>query len=289
MGVEADVWLFDDELYVGHTTSSLAPRRTLRSMYVDPIVAILERQNPITEFHPGQGSPAHGVFDTDPDQSLLFLIDFKTAGPATWHAVSKHLAPLRDRGYLTYFNGEELIQGPVTVIGTGNTPFNLVAANSTYRDIFFDAPLEKLVDEDPDQSTSLQRESGLYTDDMGTESVNLGQGQGQGHSGMPAVITANTFNSTNSFYASVSFQKAIGFPWPFHFTQHQMELIRRHVRVAHRQGLKVRYWALPSWPRSLRNHIWRVLAQEGVDILNVDDLVGATKGDWNTKVFDWWP
>ncbi|KAK9854522.1 hypothetical protein MYU51_003583 [Penicillium brevicompactum] len=289
VGVEADVWLFDDELYVGHTTSSLTARRTLRSMYVDPIVAILERQNPITEFHPGQGSPAHGVFDTDPDQSLLFLIDFKTAGPATWHAVSKHLAPLRDRGYLTYFNGEELIQGPVTVIGTGNTPFNLVAANSTYRDIFFDAPLEKLVDEDSDQSTSLQQESGLYTDDMGTESANLAQGQGQGHSGMPAVITANTFNSTNSFYASVSFQKAIGFPWPFHFTQHQMELIRRHVRVAHRQGLKVRYWALPSWPRSLRNHIWRVLAQEGVDILNVDDLVGATKGDWNTKVFDWWP
>jgi hypothetical protein len=255
-------------------------------MYVDPLVAILERQNPSTEFHPGTDKLAHGVFDTDPDQSLLLLIDFKTAGPATWHAVAKHLAPLRDRGYLTHFNGEELVQGPVTVIGTGNTPFNLVTVNTTYRDIFFDAPLDKLVDEDPDQDTDIQLESRLFPRaDATTESTNLGQGQ----SGMPAIITANTFNSTNSFYASVSFQQAIGFPWPFHFTQNQMELIRRHVRVAHRQGLKVRYWALPSWPRSLRNHIWRVLTQEGVDILNVDDLVDATKGDWNTKIFDWWP
>ncbi|CAG8054295.1 unnamed protein product [Penicillium olsonii] len=285
VGVEADVWLFDDELYVGHTTSSLTPRRTLRSMYVDPLVAILERQNPITEFYPGTNSPAHGVFDTDPDQSLLLLIDFKTAGPATWHAVSKHLSPLRDRGYLTHFNGEELIQGPITVIGTGNTPFFAVTANTTYRDIFFDAPLDKLVDEDPDELPNIQSKLELVPRDTNTQFTNLGQGQ----SGMPAVITANTFNSTNSLYASVSFQKAIGFPWPFHFTQRQMALIRRHVRIAHRQGLKVRYWALPSWPCSLRNHIWRVLAQEGVDILNVDDLVDATKGDWNTKVFDWWP
>lgn len=288
MGVEADVWLFDDELYVGHTTSSLTPSRTLRSMYVDPLVSILERQNPSTNFHRGRDRPAHGVFDTDPGQSLLFLIDFKTAGPATWHAVAKHLAPLRDRGYLTHFNGEDLVQGPITVIGTGNTPFDLVAANTTYRDIFFDAPLDKLIDQDEDTQQNTGSDFKFVDSplaDMDAGSTNLGQGQ----SGMPAVITANTFNSTNSFYASVSFKKAIGFPWPFHFTQTQMDLIRRHVRVAHRQGLKVRYWALPSWPRSLRNHIWRVLAQEGVDILNVDDLVAATKGDWNTKIFDWWP
>ncbi|KAJ5782564.1 hypothetical protein N7457_004338 [Penicillium paradoxum] len=277
-GVEADVWLFDDELYVGHTSSSLTEHLTLRSMYIDPLVTILERQNPISKFHPGIESPAHGVFDTDPSQSLILLIDFKTTGPATWHAVTKHLSPLRDRGYLTHFNGEEIIQGPITVVGTGNTPFDLVTANTQYRDIFFDAPLDKLVDDDqPDNSQPGARSPVTRTD--------LGQGQ----SGMPETIMANTFNNTNSFYASVSFKKAIGHPWPFHFTQSQMNRIRSQVRIAHQNGLKVRYWALPSWPRSLRNHVWRVLAQEGVDMLNVDDLVGATKGDWNTGIFNWWP
>ncbi|KAG0161167.1 hypothetical protein PDIDSM_8701 [Penicillium digitatum] len=264
--VEADVWL--------STTSST----TLQSMYIDPLVTILERQNPTNKFSQGGTSPAHGVFDTDPAQSLILLIDFKTEGPATWRAVMKQLAPLRDRGYLTHFNGDDLIQGPVTIVGTGNTPFNVVTANTTYRDIFFDAPLDKLVDADqPD--THPQLDAALIP---GTD---LGQGQ----SGMPAIIAASTFNTSNSFYASVSFKKAIGRPWPFHFTQRQMDRIRSQVRVAHQHGLKVRYWALPSWPRSLRNHIWRVLAQEGVDILNVDDLVDATKGDWNTKVLDWWP
>ncbi|KAJ5121608.1 uncharacterized protein N7515_009569 [Penicillium bovifimosum] len=283
-GVEADVWLFDDELYVGHTKSSLTERLTLRTMYIDPLVTILERQNPTTKFTTEPKTNPHGIFDTNPSQSLILLIDFKTAGPATYHAVTKHLAPLRDRGYLTHFNGDSLIQRPVTVVGTGNTPFNLITANATYRDIFFDAPLDKLLDANQADNPPPHPDADIQSPPPGTDTD-----LGQGHSGMPAVITPNTFNDTNSFYASVSFKKAIGYPWPFHFTQAQMERIRAQVRAAHRQGLKVRYWALPSWPRSLRNHVWRVLAQEGVDMLNVDDLVDATKGDWNSRVFDWWP
>ncbi|KAJ5654289.1 hypothetical protein N7490_001292 [Penicillium lividum] len=275
IGVEADVWLFDNELYVGHTSSSLTSRRTLRSMYVDPLVRLLENQNPITPFQRFVSRPPHGVFDTDPEQTLIFLIDFKTDGAVTWPAVMDQLAPLRERGYLTHFNGHEVVPGPITVVGTGNTPFNLTIANSTYRDIFFDAPLDKLVDVDnSDGKVSLSAKGAT--------------GLGQGLSGMPDVITANTFNSTNSYYASVDFKAAIGFPWPFHFSQHQIDLIRTHVRIAHQHGLKVRYWGLPSWPWSLRNHIWRILVQEGVDILNVDDLVGATKGDWKIRRFDWW-
>ncbi|KAJ5558965.1 hypothetical protein N7535_009162 [Penicillium sp. DV-2018c] len=282
-GVEADVWLFNDELYVGHTRSSLKEHQTLRSTYIDPLVTILDRQNQATKFNTDTNTKTSptGIFDTNPSQSLILLIDFKTSGPETYHVVSKHLAPLRDRGYLTHFNGDTIIQRPVTIVGTGNTPFNLVTANTTYRDIFFDAPLDKLVDPGSEQADNIPNNPPLAT---GT-----GTDLGQGHSGMPAVITASTFNSSNSFYASVSFKKTIGFPWPFHFTQGQMERIRAQVRAAHRLGLKVRYWALPSWPRSLRNHVWRVLAQEGVDMLNVDDLVGATKGDWDSKVFDWWP
>lgn len=43
--VEADVWHFDDEeeLFVGHNTASLTHTRTFRSLYVDPIVEMLDR------------------------------------------------------------------------------------------------------------------------------------------------------------------------------------------------------------------------------------------------------
>ncbi|KAA8648237.1 uncharacterized protein ATNIH1004_004120 [Aspergillus tanneri] len=289
IGVEADVWLIEEELYVGHTTSSLTPKRTLKSMYIDPLLKILDQQNPRTQFHPTDDRPLQGVFDTNPSQTLILLIDFKTDGEATWRSVVTQLMPLRERGYLSYFNGTDVVNGPITVVGTGNTPFNMVMKSAVCRDIFFDAPLERLAEND-----SADDHLGLETDqpkpqeqvvqiESSTENV------GQGLSGIPAVdIHPNTFNSTNSYYASVSFRKSIGFPWSFRLTEGQMAKIRAQIQAAHRRGLKVRYWGLPSWPRSLRNHLWSVLVREGVDILNVDDLQSATRKDWRPKFSDWW-
>lgn len=274
VGVEADVWLFDQELYVGHSTSALTPERTLKGMYVDPLVRILDQQNPITSFHPSVDKPANGVFDTDPSQTLILLVDFKTDGVATWSHVAAQLSPLRDRGYLSYFNGQDVIYGPVTVVGTGNTPFDMVMANSSYRDIFFDAPLDFLAD-----VSSLE--------DQRTNAANSTENLGQGLSGTSADITPDAFNTTSSFYASTSLKNSIGSPWPFHFSDKQMDRIRAQIHGAHRRGLKVRYWGLPDWPRSLRNHVWSVLVREGVDILNVDDLHSATRKEWASKAFDW--
>ncbi|KAL4893462.1 PLC-like phosphodiesterase [Aspergillus ambiguus] len=275
VGVEADIWLFHDDLYVGHTTSSLTPKRTLRSMYLDPLLTLLDQQNPVTPFHPSRDTPRHGVFDTDPTQSLVLLIDFKTDGLQTWNALVAQLAPLRDRHYLTYFNGSALVPGPVTIVGTGNTPFHLVTANASYRDIFFDAPLEVL--------------AGASDGGSHEAAPSANPNAGQGLSGMPAGgIAADAFDWTNSYYASVSFKQSIGLPWSVRLTDRQIERIRAQVRAAHRRGLKVRYWGLPGWPRSLRNHLWSVLVREGVDILNVDDLQSATRQDWRPKVSDWW-
>ncbi|KAL5048181.1 hypothetical protein BDW71DRAFT_26314 [Aspergillus fruticulosus] len=274
-GVEADVWLFDDDLFVGHTRSALSPSRTLRNMYIDPLLRILHRQNPITHFHPDIDQSRNGVFDTDPSQTLVLLIDFKTDGEEAWDYVYAQLTPLRESGYLTYYNGSDVISGPITVVGTGYAPFNKIAACTTYRDIFFDAPLDRLV-EDVDRIDTKAR--------LEKRADNAGQGL----SGISNVdIKPDTFDTTNSYYASVSFKKAVGIPWMLHLTERQVQTIRSQIRAAHRQGLKVRYWGTPAWPRSLRNHVWRVLAREGVDMLNVDDLVSATRRDWAPSIFDW--
>lgn len=268
---------YPPDLYVGHDTSSLTVERTLKNMYVDPLVTILDRQNPITPFHSVVDQPQRGVFDTDPAQTLILLVDFKTDGAAAWPQVVKALSPLRDRGYLTYYNGKDVVNGPVTVVGTGNTPFDLVISNSTYRDIFFDAPLDYLAEDSSREQRRIARQSADGDENLG-----------QGFSGTSPDLTPDAFNPTNSFYASTSFRKSIGFPWPFRLTAGQMDSIRAQVRGAHRRGLKVRYWALPNWPRGLRNHIWRVLVNEGVDILNVDDLQSATRREWTFRAFDWW-
>lgn len=281
IGVEADVWLVDEELYVGHTESALTPNRTLRNLYINPLVDILEKQNPITQFHKEKDHPLHGVFDTDPSQTLVLLVDFKTDGPTTWPYFISQLSPLRDRGYLTYFDGKEVINGPITVVATGEAPFDLLTSNSTYRDVFFDAPLDQLADEGPNDAN---------TDDLPVQATATSKRASQEHGQGPSdtSIGPDRYNPTNSYYASVSFKKSIGFPWRFHLSSKQMDLLRAQIRGAHRRGLKARYWGIPSWPRSLRNHIWSVLGREGVDLLNVDDLRSATRKDWRMRPIDLW-
>ena len=55
----------------------------------------------------------------------------------------------------------------------------------------------------------------------------------------------------------------------------QLALLRAQVEVAHAKGIMLRYWDQPGWPISTRNGIWRQLKDEGVDIINADDLEAA--------------
>lgn len=247
IGVEADVWLFnnDRKLYVGHDTAALTQHRTFESLYINPLVELLNRTNPSTMFY---NDTRRGVFDVDPEQSLILLVDVKTDGVETWPEVMRQLEPLRSRGWLSYVEDGVVHRRPVTVVGTGNTPFDLIVQNPTYRDAFFDAPLNRMW-EDP------------YSDEDSTASGSL------------------TYNITNSEYASVSFRSAVGAVW-FNLSQKQLQIIRGQVKGAHKRGLKARYWDLPAWPISLRNRVWNTLMREGVDVLNVDDLQSASKRVW---------
>ncbi|KAL8652015.1 MAG: hypothetical protein Q9226_004444 [Calogaya cf. arnoldii] len=300
ISVEADVWLIHEELYVGHSLASLTPNRTLASLYVDPLVQILEKQNPTTKFHPNGNVSQYGVFDTVPEQSLTLLIDFKTSGSALFPYVLSALEPLRSRGHLTYRNGTQTVNRPITVVGTGSTPFSLVESDlaNPHHDIFFDAPLAAMWEGFPGEALApaLKSESLVYGADIEAslpEDAAAEQEQhpgseddmGQGMSGAPQNL--NAYTSENSVYASVSFAQAIGHVLYGKLSDAQMNLIRGHIRGAHRRGLKARYWELPFWPIGLRNYVWDVLVKEGVDILNVDDLNGATKTDWGSKT-GWW-
>ncbi|KAI9845509.1 MAG: Altered inheritance of mitochondria protein 6 [Sclerophora amabilis] len=271
IGVEADVWLSDDELYVGHDTASLTKNRTLSSLYLSPLVEILKKQNPTTEF---ANTTRRGVFDTAPSQPVILLIDLKTSGRETWPHVVKQLEPLRQRNWLTFFNGTSVVPGPVTVVGTGNTPFDLLTSNTTYRDYFFDAPLADMYEPVPSGAGGQPPSSIPPPEPPPHPLPPRSSDAGQGKTG---TTSSSAYNTTNSFYASVSFRASIGWLWRLAITDRQLALIRGQVRGAHRRGLKVRYWDLPSWPASLRRKVWDVLVTEGVDVLNVDDLKDVQK------------
>jgi hypothetical protein len=175
--VEADVWHFydDDQLYVGHHEAALGPQRTLSSAYIDPLVNILTRANPKNAFTVNETRP-NGVFDTDPHATLYFFIDVKTESKLCWQYVEKALGPLKDNDWLSYYNGTAVVQRPITVIGTGNTPYEYVKSLKT-RYFFNDGPLT-LLNEDtpvtlnPIASASLRAIVGMDLDDIAITGLN---------------------------------------------------------------------------------------------------------------------
>ncbi|KAJ5597004.1 hypothetical protein N7450_003462 [Penicillium hetheringtonii] len=215
---EADVWLYNGTLYVGHDESSLTYERTLENLYINPILDVLDRQNPDSPFL--TAPTKNGVWDTDTTQTLYFFIDVKTSGHETFQAVIKALEPLRRKGYLTTLKGGKTVE-------TGPD-----------RDYFFDAPL-----------ASLSEAKYAKVDH-----------------------TVSPIASTN-FVAAVGQVTIDTEPV---LRDDQLKALRAQISLAKQRGIGARYWNTPNWPVRQRNLVWRTLLQEGVGLLNADDLDAVT-------------
>jgi hypothetical protein len=239
-GVEADCHLINGELYVGHSNSSLKPNLTLRSLYLDPLTTILTNQNLGSSVASSSG--INGVWDTNPHRGIVLMTDLKTEGYSTLEAVQAQLEPFREKGWLTYWNGTTIIPGPITHVGTGNTPFEAVLfsshSNFTYRDVFFDAPLDDLSD-------IYNITNSYYT------SASL-----TGVLGGASKIPRNGLSKKQMIYLQGQVNKALG------------------------SGLMSRYWDIPAWPVSRRINIWHQLEELGIGMLNADAIDEAARWDW---------
>ncbi|KAJ5975143.1 hypothetical protein N7481_008850 [Penicillium waksmanii] len=277
--VEADIWLENDILRVGHTQHTILRGQTLNSLYLNPLLEMLKQHNPhlnglvpvstsplamaqASESTPESQSapasesapasdqpsdltssyadahthiPAHppkeiiGIFSTNPTQTLVLLIDFKS-GEHQWEHLMDALRPLRESGYLSHTTTNsssetEIITRPITIVATGSAPYHRILSNP-HKDIFYDAPLDSL-------STT------------------------------PTSSIRTPYSWQNSYYASVNFHRSIGSLPLARLSQAQLAKLRDQIRGAHERGLKVRYWGTPGWPVGLRNYVWRVLVREG--------------------------
>ncbi|TVY56102.1 Altered inheritance of mitochondria protein 6-like [Lachnellula cervina] len=240
-GVEADCHLINGELFVGHRATDLRNSRTFRSLYLDPLTSILTNQNAANGI--ASSSAINGVWDVNNTQGIVLMTDLKTEGFATLAAVQEQLEPLRQKGWLTYWNGTAIVPGPITHVGTGNTPFAAVLnssySNSTYRSVFFDAPLDKL--------------------------------------------SSNLYNASNSYYSSVSINHVFSGQRKIAragLSKTQMETVKSQIEKASSLGLVSRYWDLPAWPVDKRMTVWEQLESLGIGMLNVDAIDEATRWNW---------
>jgi hypothetical protein len=237
--IEADVWLHDDALYIGHEPSALTKDRTLQSLYIRPLVEILTRLNPESDFV--QGNTTNGVYDVASFLTLFLWIDIKTDGDVAWPVLLKELEPLRKRNWLSYVHDGKLVERPVTIIGTGNTPLQKVIESVDHREVLYDAHIDLLDRPGFDDLTPLVAPfaSGQYGA--------IFQPGPRGKEGLEG---------------------------------EQLGLLKSQIRTAHDRGIKVRYWDTPAWPKSTREGVWRQLWEEGVDLVNADALDEIANGSW---------
>lgn len=111
--VEADVFLVDGELRVGHELWQLRPGRTLRSMYLEPLRELVAARPQRFE---------------RPERPFVLLVDIKRDGAAVYAALQHELVEFE--AMLTQFVAGEVRRGAVTVILSGDRPRALVAADA---------------------------------------------------------------------------------------------------------------------------------------------------------------
>lgn len=117
--VEADVFLVDGELLVGHTTFELKPERTLRALYLDPLRERLKE---------------NGGFVYADQKPIILLIDIKSDGGPAFEALNQLLAEYRE--VFTWTQDGTSHPGAVIAIVSGNRPIEMIeAANPRFAGI----------------------------------------------------------------------------------------------------------------------------------------------------------
>lgn len=103
--VEADVFVSDGDLFVGHDRWMLRPGRTLDRLYLAPLAQRVRER----------GGSVHGD-----GQPFVLLVDVKRDATRACQLLEDHLA--RYRPMLTGFVGDTVQPGAVTVIVSGHRP-----------------------------------------------------------------------------------------------------------------------------------------------------------------------
>lgn len=109
--VEADIYLVDGELLVAHDREDVKPERTLKALYLDPLLERVKAHGGVV--HPGA-------------ERFILLIDIKSDGAAVYAVLREELKQYAE--ILTSFTPVSTQKNAVTVILSGDCPRDVLAA-----------------------------------------------------------------------------------------------------------------------------------------------------------------
>ncbi|MGW3331516.1 phosphatidylinositol-specific phospholipase C/glycerophosphodiester phosphodiesterase family protein [Streptomyces rubiginosohelvolus] len=126
--VEADIFLVDGELLVAHEPATLDPTRTLASLYLDPLAALVRAGH--GGVHPHHRAP------------LQLLIDIKADGVAAYHELDRQLR--RHQSMFTRYQHGRVVPKAVTAVISGDRAARAPMEAQRTRLAFYDGRLDDL-------------------------------------------------------------------------------------------------------------------------------------------------
>ncbi|MER6997247.1 phosphatidylinositol-specific phospholipase C/glycerophosphodiester phosphodiesterase family protein [Streptomyces sp. NPDC000410] len=126
--VEADIFLVDGELLVAHEPAQLDPTRTLRSLYLDPLLERVKAN--------------HGSVYRGYRRPVQLLVDIKHDGAAVYRELHRQLGEYR--GILTTYAHGAVHPGAVTPVISGDRAARVPMAAQRVRHAFYDGRLDDL-------------------------------------------------------------------------------------------------------------------------------------------------
>lgn len=149
--VEADIFLVEGELLVAHEPAQLDPTRTLRSLYLDPLLARV-RAN-------------HGCVHRGYHRPVQLLIDIKTDGVNAYLELDRQLRSYRQM--LSRYAHGRVRPGAVTPVISGDRAARVPMEAQSVRYAFYDGRLDDLAAADPAPASFIPLISSNWTQSFG--------------------------------------------------------------------------------------------------------------------------
>jgi hypothetical protein len=204
--IEADIFLYKNELVVAHFMPHFRKSKTLEKLYLKPL---LDRYAADSCIYTGYKKP------------IVLMIDIKSNSEKTYSKLRVLLE--KYKSILTSYDDGIITERSVTVIISGHKPYATMASEKS-RLAFIDDDLRNL--------------DKTYIDGL-------------------------------CLMSSAKYSQILSWDGKKPIKPEEKERLCNFVANAHRNGRKVRLWAMPQNPV-----VWTTLMDCGVDLINSDDLPG---------------
>lgn len=135
-GFRTDLWLHDNELLIGVFGSGSKAASDLH-VHLDSLLTRLEPRASSAGSQIALSAETPDHVENDPHRTFVLVLDVKSRFHEIYPRLVSQLDTLRQRGYLSHWDGAEIVRRPVTIVVSGESVPRSDCSSYSYADVFW--------------------------------------------------------------------------------------------------------------------------------------------------------